>query len=66
MNKSAFPHPKQILKDDAPGLTKRELFAALALQGLCTRDLELFPGGRAYVAVKEADALIKELEKEKA
>ena len=42
------------------GLTKREWFAGMALQGLLAN-----PNGRAEAAVYYADALIKELEKDK-
>ena len=45
------------------GLTKREYFAAMVIQGLCSdpdmRDAET----EAELAVKVADALLKELEK---
>ena len=47
---------------NADGLTKREFFAGLALQGLCSdpdmRDAET----EAALAVRLADALLKELE----
>lgn len=49
------------------GLTKREYFAAMAMQGIEARQ----PGGKlsgfdefAYLAVQMADALIAELNKE--
>lgn len=52
-----------------PGLTKREHFAAMAMQGFCANTSEEIgqagPNKRAYWALKEADALIAELNKEK-
>jgi hypothetical protein len=42
------------------GLTKRELFAALAMQGLLT-DRDATPSGSAAYAVKCADALLRAL-----
>lgn len=46
-----------------PGLTKREYFAAIALQGLLAGDVvkNLFPTEAACDALKYADALIEEL-----
>lgn len=48
------------------GLTKRELFAALAMQGFCST-IKSNPAHRniASEAVKAADALIAELNKDK-
>ena len=54
------------------GLTKRELFAAMAMQGLCTRVVPVtgvtsdkeYSVLRARAAVKHADALMAELEKD--
>ena len=48
------------------GLTKRELFAAMAMQGYCSdyewrQDVEIIPTARCAVAM--ADALIAELSK---
>lgn len=45
----------------APGLTKREIFAMAALQGLCARSDPVVAKGHAYWAVELADALIAEL-----
>jgi hypothetical protein len=42
------------------GLTKREYFAAQAMNGLLTRDF-LTTGDAAYLAVRAADELIEEL-----
>lgn len=48
-----------------PGLTKRELFAAMAMQGLCSQESKCyFDGAIAAYAVEYADALIAELNKE--
>jgi hypothetical protein len=51
---------------DAPqeGLTKREYFAAIALQGLLANDSALITS-KVIDAVKAADALIDELNKTK-
>ena len=46
------------------GLTKREYFAAMALQGLLANDSGLITS-KARDAVKAADALIEELNKTK-
>lgn len=52
------------------GLSKREYFAAMALQGLLSNKGPLFPDSQgnkelfAIAALKYADALIAELEKE--
>lgn len=43
------------------GLTKREYFAAAALSSLIDLELGLTPTGIAMAAVKQADALIEEL-----
>ena len=45
------------------GLTKREHFAAMAMQGFCALDGASTPEQTAYVAVRYADALLAELEK---
>lgn len=44
------------------GLSKREYFAGLALQGLCQKYYD-FNGVAAKIAVQFADALLAELEK---
>jgi hypothetical protein len=48
-----------------PGLTKRELFAAMAMQGLVANPERINDPGPVLVnvAIAYADALIKELEK---
>lgn len=45
------------------GLTKREYFAALALQAYLTSPLDIGNVGMANLAVQAADALIAELSK---
>lgn len=47
------------------GLTKRELFAAMALQGLCASAEypQVSYEGSARTAVEQADALLAELER---
>lgn len=47
------------------GLTKRELFAAMAMQGICTLDATLSGNKIAEWAVDAADALIAALNAEK-
>ena len=49
------------------GLTKREYFAGLAMQGIVTKEKfnDLDVTDIAYVAVKMADDLLKELDKPK-
>lgn len=50
------------LRSHVGGLTKREYFAAMALQGLCSQ--AIFVGSHTSRAVEMADALIAELSKE--
>lgn len=45
------------------GLTKREVFAGLAMQGMCAQFGHGKPEAYAKLAVDYADALLKELEK---
>ena len=47
------------------GLTKRELFAAMAMQGLLADPTVIYVGGAAKQAVKHADALLAALESTK-
>jgi hypothetical protein len=47
------------------GLSKREYFAAMAMQALVTRDVHSIREHAAHQSVLYADALIKELNKEK-
>jgi hypothetical protein len=51
-----------------PGLSKRELFAAMAMQGLCSNASADYSSGKCNASIVEragilADALIAELEK---
>jgi hypothetical protein len=60
---AAFPQNPHTLLDT--GLTKREYFAAMALQGFIANPDNLQTAERfAFAAVKMADALIEELNKE--
>ena len=45
------------------GLTKREYFAAIAMQGLLVEGESYFEATHAEIAVKHADELIAELNK---
>ena len=56
---SAFPRQ---IGEQAPGLKKRELFAAMALQGLLAKPSIIIGKTVAEEAVKMADHLIKALE----
>lgn len=63
-NDPAFPIESTSDAEDVYfGLTKREEFAARAMQVVVTWDPELEPQQVARVAVKMADALIAELNK---
>ena len=72
-NEPAFAHSATVISKAGArmrvigGLTKREYFAAKAMQGaMVGADIDsLSVEGAAFVAVKLADALIAELEKEK-
>ena len=44
-----------------PGLTKREYFSVMAMQGFIARDCIISPDSVAFLAIEYADALIKEL-----
>lgn len=59
----AFPHPLEPIK--YRGLTKREYFAAMAMQGLIAELTEKNAEEQAKLAVIHADALCAELEKSK-
>jgi hypothetical protein len=74
-NEPAFPtveYPNLDTRTDRyPGLTKREYFAGLALQGILVSAAseikhEDLPRGAAIAALNLADALLTELAKEKA
>jgi hypothetical protein len=69
-NEMAFPQirgPIPIKAKIQYGLTKREYFAAIAMQGLVTEEVTMSwcPASHAQRAVMCADALITELNKEK-
>lgn len=51
--------------DTRLGLTKREYFAALAMQGLLSTDGIVALVDRVTISVRTADLLIEELNKEK-
>lgn len=56
------------IHDCSPGLTKRELFAAMAMQGLCSNQLTFKRDGVtdeeiARWSVQQADALLDALER---
>jgi hypothetical protein len=61
----AFPRVTYEEIPGAPGLTKREYFAALAMQGLlaCPAEGEICKAGMSRLAVSIADSLIAELAK---
>ena len=68
-NLTAFPCPRD---SDYYGITKREYFAAMALQGICASPIDPGAGtveqiiqGDAEMAVRMADAVLAELEKMK-
>lgn len=75
---SMFSHlPEDKRGNMCCGLTKRELFAAIAMQGLLAnekimegmalaggKELEIVSKGIALMAISKADALIAELNKE--
>ena len=57
----AFPYV-DALKNSQPGLTKREYFAIMALQGLCAGRTEYEkPGANIKQAVELADQLLEAL-----
>lgn len=63
---SAFARPADSLDDGSAGLTKREYFAAMAMQGLAANPDPISTSGIARIAVSLADALIAELNKAEA
>jgi hypothetical protein len=62
-NCAAFPSGQQSIYDAETGLTKREYFAAMAMQGIAT-DASVQFEMAAKIAVEYADALIAALNKE--
>lgn len=63
-SKAAFYHPDGGCDSPNKGLTKREYFAAMALQGLLANPSECPLSGYANDAVNAADELIKRLNQE--
>jgi hypothetical protein len=66
--KCAYPIGTDITQGQFPpegGLTKRELFAAMAMQGILSSCIDAHSGRVAGFAVEYADELLKELEKTK-
>ena len=63
-NDTAFPIINPVNNEGHPGLSKREYFAALAMQGFCS-DKETKTELIASLSVQVADALIVELTKER-
>lgn len=61
---SAFPSKPDGFPEEF-GLTKREYFAAMALQGLCAKYGSAVYKQSAASALFMADALLKELERDK-
>jgi hypothetical protein len=55
------PDHQAFADGEAPGLTKREYFAAMALQGMLARGTYRPGGANAADAVREADLLIAAL-----
>lgn len=69
-NDQAFPRPASHSPEFGPvhpklGLTKREYFAAMAMQALVTRGVYSIKENAADQSVLYADALIEALNKEK-
>ena len=62
---STGPGPVATSKVYHTGLTKREVFAAMAMQGVCGSEvyMDMTPAALAQEAVRIADALLKELAK---
>ena len=65
MNKNQPMHPANIMQMDYFGLTKREYFVGLALQGYISAGVNGMPDEKdiVFLSVSIADALLKELEK---
>lgn len=66
-NLPAFPIDPESVSSITSGLSKREYFAALAMQGLCANpDYLIQKGARpeslAFMAIETADAVLKQLE----
>lgn len=66
MNEAAYPSPAGDHRAEQLGLSKRELFAAMAMQGILSRSNTNWARMEVQLAeqsVRHADALIKELSK---
>ena len=61
----AFETPKTLWTEPQYGLTKREYFAAMAMQGIVSTDLADTYENFAKASVMMADALIEQLDKQK-
>lgn len=69
-NKAAFARPSSDGNPPLLGLTKREYFAGLAMQGLCASGMKDYEANDGYVgsqplvgdALRIADELLKQLE----
>jgi hypothetical protein len=64
-NENEPMHPSETAMARYHGLTKREYFAGLAMQGLCARNDGELSHNRAAYAVEHADDLLAALEKSK-
>lgn len=62
-NEPAFPHIYEIDQICDPGMSKRECFAALAMQGILAHSIQGSEEGVSGAAVKHADSLLEELAK---
>ena len=62
-DEAAFAKPDTTFLPSQKGLTKREYFAALALQGLLAKGITFNATATVETAVKCADSLIEELNK---
>lgn len=60
----AFEQPRKLWNEPQYGLTKREYFASMAMQGVLSRHIEDTYENFAEVSVGMADALIKALNKD--
>lgn len=64
-NDSVFPYPEAFGNPINNGLSKRELFAAMAMQGLCANPTVNFATSEVErLARKRADGLISELNRD--
>jgi hypothetical protein len=61
----AFEQPRKLWNEPQYGLTKREYFAAMAMQGIVSTELADTYENFAKASVMMADALIEQLNKQK-